>query len=175
MPNTQITKLSSLDITPNQQNKNNGFYVPKLTTTERDAIPSNTIRNGGIIYNTDQNTIQTYAQDLWNSLTSYRSGAITDIGDIANGNNPNLTCTGAIISASKADPADNGSLITINYADLGYIPFIFISIIDSSVSKMAQLVIRPNHTASQAVFFLEEIDPEVQNVQAQIMLLQPNL
>lgn len=175
MPKDAITRFSSLEVDPLPGGSINAFYPPTLWNEERDTINPDDLKGGALIFNTDQNTIQTYAQDIWNSLASYRSGAITDIGDIANGNNPNLTCTGAIISASKADPADNGSLITINYADLGYIPFIFISIIDSSVSKMAQLVIRPNHTASQAVFFLEEIDPEIQNVQAQIMLLQPNL
>ena len=40
---------------------------------------------------------------------------------------------------------------------------------------MAQLVVRPNATASQAVFFMEEIDEEVQDVKVQILLLQPNL
>jgi hypothetical protein len=175
MSDTQITKLSGLDIAPDPQNKNNGFYAPGLTTAQRDAIPGDTIRNGGIIYNTEQNTFQTYAQGTWNNLASYRTGAITDIGDINTAANPNLTCTGAIISAAKADSADNGNLITINYADLGYIPFIFISVIDSSVSKMAQLVVRPNATASQAVFFLEEIDEAVQDVKVQILLLQPNL
>ena len=176
MSDAPITKLSSLDISPDPHNKNNGFYVPQVTTAQRDAIPSNTIRNGGIIYNTEQNTFQTYAQGSWNSLASYRTGAITDIGDINTGANPNLTCTGAIISAAKADSANNGNLITINYADLGYIPFIFISAVDTSTAQVAQIVVRPNATSSQAVFFIGEIaDQGEQNFQVQIMLLQPNL
>lgn len=176
MSDAPITKLSGLDISPDPHNKNNGFYAPQLTTAQRDAIPSNTIRNGGIIYNTEQNTFQTYAQGTWNNLASYRTGGITDIGDINTAGNPNLTCTGAIISASKADAADNGNLITINYADLGYIPFIFISAVDTSTAQVAQIVVRPNATASQAVFFIGEIaDQGEQNFQVQIMLLQPNL
>ena len=176
MSDAPITKLSSLDIYPDPHNKNNGFYVPQVTTAQRDAIPSDTIRNGGIIYNTEQNTFQTYAQGTWNNLASYRTGAITDIGDINTGANPNLACTGAIISAAKADSANNGNLITINYADLGYIPFIFISAVDTSTAQVAQIVVRPNATASQAVFFIGEIaDQGEQNFQVQIMLLQPNL
>lgn len=175
MSDAPITKLSSLDISPDPHNKNNGLYVPQVTTAQRNAIPSNTIRNGGIIYNTEQETFQTYAQGTWNSLASYRTGAITDIGDINLDPKPVLTCTGAILSASKAEQANNGNLITIRYEDLGYIPFIFISVIDTSTNKLAQLVVRPGATESQAVFFLAEIDNEVQDVQVQILLLQPNL
>lgn len=68
MSDTAITKLSSLDITPDPQNKNNGFYVPQLTTAQRDAIPSKTVRNGGVVYNSDLKLFQVYQDNAWQNL-----------------------------------------------------------------------------------------------------------
>lgn len=171
----QITQLSGLDITPDLENKNNGLYVPQLTSTQINEIPAKTLRNGGIIYNTNTNSFQTYAQGAWNNLASYRTGAITNIGDVGGAGNPNLACTGAIISASKGEPVNNDSnLITITYTDLGYVPFIFISLLEANHYFIVQVLI-PGATASQAQFFLQEVQGEVQDAQVQILLMQPNL
>ena len=70
MSDAPITKLSSLDISPDLHNKNNGFYAPQLTTAQRDAIPSNTIRNGGIIYNSDLRFFQVYQDNTWKNLNT---------------------------------------------------------------------------------------------------------
>ena len=70
MSDAPITKLSSLDISPDPHNKNNGFYVPQVTTAQRDAIPGNTIRNGGIIYNSDLRFFQVYQDNAWKNLNT---------------------------------------------------------------------------------------------------------
>ena len=70
MSDTPITKLSSLDISPDPHNKNNGFYVPQVTTAQRDAIPVGTIRNGGIIYNSDLRFFQVYQDNAWKNLNT---------------------------------------------------------------------------------------------------------
>lgn len=68
MADTPITKLSALDITPDPNNPNNGFYVPELTTEQRDAIPSDTLRNGLIIYNSHLNMFQVRMNAEWYHL-----------------------------------------------------------------------------------------------------------
>lgn len=68
MSDTQITKLSSLDISPDPQNNNNGFYAPQLSDAQRDSIPANTLRNGALIYNSDDKVFQVYVEGSWNDL-----------------------------------------------------------------------------------------------------------
>ena len=70
MSNTPITKLSSLDITPDQNSKYNGFYLPQLTDAGRDAIPADAVRNGGLIYNITTKKINAYVNETWVSLTT---------------------------------------------------------------------------------------------------------
>ena len=68
MSDTQITKLSSLDISPDPQNNNNGFYAPQLSSAQRNSIPTNTLRNGALIYNSDDKVFQVYVEGSWNNL-----------------------------------------------------------------------------------------------------------
>lgn len=75
MSDAPITKLSSLDISPDPHNKNNGFYVPQVTTAQRNAIPGNTIRNGGIIYNSNLRFFQVYQDNAWKNLNTSLNNA----------------------------------------------------------------------------------------------------
>jgi hypothetical protein len=68
MPKPPITRVSAMDIIPVRSNKNNGLYAPALTTTERDAIPATTRRNGLIIYNTTTNLFNVYEGGAWKAL-----------------------------------------------------------------------------------------------------------
>lgn len=70
MSDTPITKLSSLDITPDPNSKYNGFYLPQLTEAKRDAIPAVALRNGGLIYNTTTNKINAYVNGVWVSVAT---------------------------------------------------------------------------------------------------------
>jgi hypothetical protein len=70
MSDTPITKLSSLDITPDPNSKYNGFYLPQLTNAERDAIPADALRNGGLIYNITTDKINAYVDEAWVSVAT---------------------------------------------------------------------------------------------------------
>ena len=70
MSDTPITKLSSLDITPDPHSKYNGFYLPQLTNLERNAIPADAVRNGGLIYNITTHKINAYVNGEWLSLAT---------------------------------------------------------------------------------------------------------
>ena len=69
MSDTPITKLSGLDITTDANSKFNGLYVPQLTTTERNNISPEILRNGAIIYNTDNINFEVYEDNRWKTLS----------------------------------------------------------------------------------------------------------
>ncbi len=76
MPKAAITRMSSLDIDPNY-NPNNmfqGFYVPKLTTIEINAITPPTLQYGGLVYNTDTDMLQLYQTGVWNDIETAGDG-----------------------------------------------------------------------------------------------------
>ncbi len=78
---------------PNNATNYNGFYAPQLTTTQRNAIPTNTLQNGAIIYNTTTSTFQVYQNLAWTNLTT---GAATTLTA------PNLTTANAPAAANGA-------------------------------------------------------------------------
>jgi hypothetical protein len=83
MPLPAITRVSGLAVTPTSSNKNNGFYAPQLTTAQRDAIPTATLVNGAIIYNTNLNTFQSYqvinGASIWLSLSAASTSTATGV------------------------------------------------------------------------------------------------
>jgi hypothetical protein len=76
MPKPAVTRVPNLAITPVSSNKNNGFYAPQLTTAQRDAIPTATLANGAIVYNTSTNTFQVYQNGAWTNLTTGATNAL---------------------------------------------------------------------------------------------------
>jgi hypothetical protein len=71
MPRPPITTFSSVAVKEVSTNKNNGLYVPQLTTAQRDAIPiANLEKRGGIIYNTTDNVFQFFQDGNWINLNS---------------------------------------------------------------------------------------------------------
>lgn len=95
MPKPAVTRVANLAITPVSSNKNNGFYAPQLTTAQRDAIPTATLANGAIVYNTSTNTFQVYQNATWTNLTTGATNALSA---------PNLA------TAARPDPASNGMI-----------------------------------------------------------------
>jgi len=91
MPRSAITRINGgLQVASNTTN-NNGFYAPRLTTGQRNAIPVATLVNGAIIYNTTTNTFQNYTNGVWNNLNS--SVATAGVG-LVNGSSPVILPSG---------------------------------------------------------------------------------
>lgn len=67
----QITTLSSLDIAPKDGDLNLGFYLPRMTIAERNAIPLSFLRRGCLIYITDAPDAPT-AAEMPNKLQFYK-------------------------------------------------------------------------------------------------------
>jgi len=73
MTKPAITTLSALNIVPSSTSKNNGVYFPQITLAQKNAIPANLLRNGCVVYQTDDagaNTLQLYANGAWVTITA---------------------------------------------------------------------------------------------------------
>jgi len=72
------TALSQTDVTPKAAldvvSTNTGVLLPRLTTTQRNAIVSGDLQNGLLLYNTDSSAFQYYNGSAWNSFGSGGSG-----------------------------------------------------------------------------------------------------
>lgn len=133
MPKPQITRFSSIDVSPVVSNKNNGLYAPQLTTAQRDAIPVSVRRVGGIIYNTDVTMYQLYTAAGWVNFNPAANGDVegpagAEPGHIAIFNGG----TGKIIQ-------DSG----VNIADVQLIP-----LLEKKAKKLGSLE-APNDTVKQ--------------------------
>lgn len=178
MSDISITKLSGLDIDPKDtsEKKRTGLYIPSLTTDEINDLSSDIVRDGGIIYDSTISGLRTRKNNTWIGLYGYRTGSVT-VGDIVAPADPALTVTGSILSASKAASANNGNVVTINYADLGYIPFLFISckepnMVDSAIYE--PFITSVNNTTAE-IFFREAPGGSSQNLIANILLMQSDV
>lgn len=84
MPKSQISRQSAVAFDPSPTNKNNGVWLPQLTTPMRTAIPANTVRTGGIIYNSTTNTFQGYQPVLgvgtWLNFAMTAATTATGVG-----------------------------------------------------------------------------------------------
>ena len=66
MPKPPITGFSNVSVNSGYVvNNNYGLYLPQLTTTKRNNIPQNVLKNGGIIYNITTNTLEAYVNNVW--------------------------------------------------------------------------------------------------------------
>jgi len=177
MTNTQITKLSGLDINPQSasEKKLTGLYIPSLTTTEINNLSSEIVRDGGIVYDSTIGGLRTRKNNTWIKLSSYRTGSITNIGDVGGDANPELNVTGSILTASKSEAQDAGNTITITYDDLGYTPLIYVSVEGTGTNDLYEPCIRPGSTPDRAEFYLREGQGTVQDTRAHILLMQPDV
>jgi hypothetical protein len=80
--NTIMTTQTESDITPKAAleivSNNSGILIPKLTTTQRDAIDGADLHNGLLLYNTDVNKFQYLDNNnIWNNLVANKSVKIT--------------------------------------------------------------------------------------------------
>jgi hypothetical protein len=96
------------------------------------------------------------------------------------GGNPigDLTCTGAILSANKNNPANGISVVTITYANAGYIPLVILQWYDetqSSVANDVATLVYRTVTATTAEIYLEETSPSAQNGYLHILITSPSI
>jgi len=177
MHDTSITKLSGLDINPQgaSEKKLTGLYIPSLNTTEITNLSSEIVRDGGIVYDSTIGGLRTRKNNKWIGLSGYRTGSITNIGDVGGDANPDLSVTGSILTASKSESQNGGNTITITYDDLGYTPLIYVSVEGTGNNDLYEPCIRPNSTSTQAEIYLREGNGLVQNVKAHILLMQPDV
>lgn len=68
---SQITPKAALEVV----STNSGVLLPKLTTTQRNAIASGDKHNGLLLYNTDSTKFQYYDGSAWRSLSDNSSGS----------------------------------------------------------------------------------------------------
>jgi hypothetical protein len=90
MPKANISRLTGLDIQPdpNYPNSPHGFYVPQLTTAQRDKLTTvangGELRNGAVIYNTTANAYQAYqvvnGASVWVNLNTGPATTATGVG-----------------------------------------------------------------------------------------------
>jgi hypothetical protein len=78
MPKPAITTFSSIAVKPSSTNKDNGLYAPQLTTAQIAAIPANTLVNGAIVYNTDENLLKSFVNGV---LVNVGTGP--NVGDVS--------------------------------------------------------------------------------------------
>jgi len=114
MPKAAITRVPGLEISTSST-KNNGLYIPQLTTAQRDAIPANLLRAGAMIYNTTTSTYQGYNKGAssplgaWGNLTLGVSTATPASGvGLAAGNSPFVLPSGASGDVQVAANQING-------------------------------------------------------------------
>lgn len=71
MSDSQITKLSGLDIVPDSDNtKITGLYVPQLTTVQINALSADVVRNGGLVYDVTDNELKVRKDGAWVAITT---------------------------------------------------------------------------------------------------------
>ena len=108
--------------------------------------------------------------------STFRTGTIV-VGDIGSGTG-SLSVSGCILSASKTNPAGGDSSIVITYTNKGYIPNIFITVLNeitgSDVNDIAVPVLQSN-SSTTATIYLEETSSVTQVVTLRILLIKPNL
>jgi len=102
MPKPAVTRIngafqvqSDYQGNPSNPSNINGFYAPKLTTTQITAIPATTLTNGAIVYNTTTNTFQVYQNGAWTNLSTGATNALV-APNLTTANRPNPASTGMI-------------------------------------------------------------------------------
>jgi hypothetical protein len=82
---TNVTPKAALEVVSN----NTGVLLPKLNTTQRNAIVTADLQNGLLLYNTDSSVFQFYNGSAWNTVGAGVSGAVVGWSSGGNsGTNP---------------------------------------------------------------------------------------
>jgi len=139
MPKEAITTFSSVAVKQSSTNKNNGLYSPELTQEEIDQIPANTLKNGGIVYNTTTNRFTIYEGGVWKSINTGAGGVngpvVSVVDNIATFNNTDGTeikDSGVVITRVPAALLNNfrtnkvkAPLVDVNeIGNLGHLKFV---------------------------------------------------
>jgi hypothetical protein len=86
---TNVTPKAALEVV----STNTGVLLPKLTTTQRNAIASTDLQNGLLLYNTDSNAFQFYNGSGWLAVGSgVANGGWGSLGN--SGTNPAINFVG---------------------------------------------------------------------------------
>ncbi len=184
-----ISEFSGITITSDQttgtNNPNATFAVPSVTTAQRANLQNVTpyvvgdntykVKPGTIIYNITTKSMEAFIDNNWGVLTfstNIRTGTLA-IGDIGTGAIGPVVVTGAILTGNRTVAAANASTFTLTYADLGYIPICFITIIDTnSILTIYTPVISTVPTATGFTFKIQDTGGG-QAAVANILLVKP--
>ena len=112
-----VTPKAALEVV----NTNTGVLLPKLTTTQRNAIASPDLLNGLLLYNTDSNAFQFYNGSTWNArLAVWRRAAAGHPPGTAAPTRPPISSGLSIRNAwSSARPILSGMTILANGMPVG--------------------------------------------------------
>lgn len=110
---------------------------------------------------------------------TFRTGNVA-VGDIGGTSGTvNLTVSGGVLAATKRNGYSTGdSFIDITYADKGYIPNIFVFVLNNMSSSNANDIGVPvlqSNTNTTARIYLEETQGIPQSVTLNVLLIKPNL
>lgn len=110
---------------------------------------------------------------------TFRTGNVA-VGDIGGTSGTvNLTVSGGVLAATKRNGYSTGdSFIDITYADKGYIPNIFVFVLNDMSSSNANDIGVPvlqSNTNTTARIYLEETQSRTQSVTLNVLLIKPNL
>ncbi len=113
MTDAPITSLSSLDITPKDGDPNLGFYLPRMTLAERNAIPTRILRAGCMIHLMPDNVAQEYDGTTWRTLS--RTGDIEIHAESLTFTLANITVdSNVLFTVNNSGPTANQVFATIN-------------------------------------------------------------
>lgn len=110
---------------------------------------------------------------------TFRTGNVA-VGDIGGTSGTvNLTVSGGVLAATKRNGYSIGdSFIDITYADKGYIPNIFVFVLNNMSNSNANDIDVPvlqSNTNTTARIYLEETQSIAQSVTLNVLLIKPNL
>lgn len=74
-PDAPITRITSLEINADPSSPSSVFAPAVLTTAEINAIPLDDLRAGGIVYNINVGSLQTYTINGWENIAVGGSGS----------------------------------------------------------------------------------------------------
>lgn len=111
LSNIGLGGTASADAVVNIISTTKGILIPRMTTTQRNAIgsPSTSL----LIYNTTTTQYELYTGSTWQSLASYISGNLTVTGNttLGDASGDTLTITGNAVSTPNGLNIDSNTLV----------------------------------------------------------------
>jgi len=104
-----VTPKAALEVV----STNTGVLLPKLTTTQRNAIASTDLQNGLLLYNTDSNAFQFYNGSGWFAVGSGAAGIGGWAATGNSGTNPATNFIGTLDSERLVFRTDDSERMTI--------------------------------------------------------------